>query len=191
MYSSVYKINIEDKAVFKSLFNDFFVTLCLFAERYVEEPEMAADIVDESFVNLWQIRKNFNYLHQVKSFLYVSVRNLALNEIKHKRVEEAYRDWAGEGFRLWREEVIEEESYRLLMQAIQKLPAQCRRVIMLAMEGKANKEIAEELGISDGTVHSLKKTAYRRLREELKHYFYLIIFLMHIVQKKNCKKNYF
>lgn len=182
MYSSVYKINIEDKAVFKSLFNDFFVTLCLFAERYVEELEMAADIVQESFVKLWQNRKNFNYLHQVKSFLYVSVRNLALNEIKHKRVEEAYRDWAGEGFRLWGEEVIEEESYRLLMQAIQKLPAQCRRVIMLAMEGKANKEIAEELGVSDGTVHSLKKTAYRRLREDLKHYFYLFILLMHSVQ---------
>ena len=173
-------LKIEDKAVFKSVFDDFFVTLCLFAERYVIEPEMAADIVQESFVRLWQRRSRFEHLHQVKSFLYVSVRNLSLNEIKHKRVRVAYCKQleSGDPGHVFGEEIVEEESYRLLVQAIQKLPVQARRIMLLAMEGKTNKEIAEELGLSDGTVHSLKKTAYKRLREDLSPYFSLLMWLV-------------
>ena len=35
--------------------------------------------------------------------------------------------------------------------------------------------VASCLSIADGTVHTLKKIAYKRLREELKEYFYLLL----------------
>lgn len=46
----------------------------------MERQEQANDIVQDCFVKLWQLRNDFIYLHQVKSFLYTSVRNKALNE---------------------------------------------------------------------------------------------------------------
>ena len=53
-----------------------------------------------------------------------------------------------------------------------------KKVMLLALEGNDNKEIAACLNIADGTVHSLKKIAYKRLREELKEYFYLLLALV-------------
>lgn len=161
----------------KGLFDDFYVPLCLFAERYVENSQLAEDIVQECFIKLWQHRGEFEYGYQVKSFLYTSVRNSALNEIEHQKVVHSYADkWAGraeESF--FRDRVVEEETYRILINAIDKLPEQTRKVMLLALEGQDNKEIAATLNITDGSLHTLKKIAYKRLREELKDYFYLIL----------------
>ncbi len=48
------------------------------------------------------------------------------------------------------------------MNAVQKLPGQTQNVMLLALEEKDNKEIVFSLS----TVHTLKKIAYKRLREE-------------------------
>lgn len=161
----------------KGLFDDFYVPLCLFAERYLDNPQMAEDVVQECFIKLWQHRGEFEYHRQVKSFLYTSARNSALNEIEHQKVVHTYAgkivDKSDESF--FRDHVIEEETYRMLVNAIDKLPEQTRKVMLLALEGNDNKEIAVSLNIADGTVHTLKKIAYKRLREDLKEYFYLIL----------------
>ena len=44
--------------------------------------------------------------------------------------------------------------------------------------GKTNQEIAEELSVSKETVHSQKKIAYRKLRDYLKDYYFLLFFFM-------------
>lgn len=55
-----------------------------------ENQETSADIVQDSFAKLWQIREDFFYLHQVKAFLYTAVRNKALNELEHSKVVYEY-----------------------------------------------------------------------------------------------------
>lgn len=148
----------------------------MFANQYVEDEEMAADIVQECFVKQWQHREDFVYLHQVKAYLYTSVRNKALNVLEHRKVVSEYErkvlDKAQESF--FHDKVIAEESYRILVNAIDKLPQQMRNIMQLALEGKTNPEIADALNVSGETVHSQKKTAYRKLREYLKDYYYLV-----------------
>ncbi|MEI3154791.1 MAG: LuxR C-terminal-related transcriptional regulator [Odoribacter sp.] len=61
----------------------------------------------------------------------------------------------------------------LVRKAVDALPCQMRRIIELAMAGKRNAEIAVELAIAEGTVHTLKKTAYKKLRDHMKQHFYL------------------
>lgn len=131
----------------------------MFANQYVENDALAADIVQECFVKLWQLRDDFMYVHQIKSFLYTSVRNKSLNELEHTKV-------------------IAEESYRILVDAIEKLPPQMKSIMQLALEGKSNPEIAETLNISGETVHSQKKIAYRKLRVYLKDYYYLVFYFL-------------
>ena len=48
--------------------------------------------------------------------------------------------------------LIAEESYRILVDAIEKLPPQMKSIMQLALEGKSNPEIAETLNISGETV---------------------------------------
>ncbi len=169
------EIDIKELKVFKQLFEDFYAPLCVFAQRYVEDREEAADIVQECFVKVWQKKEDFRYLHQLKAFLYTSVRNGALNVLEHRRVKAGYRDKflekSEESFFL--DQVVEEETYRILRRHIEELPEQTRKVMLLALEGNSNAEIAELLAMADGTVHTHKKMAYKRLRKVLKEYFYL------------------
>ena len=105
-------------------------------------------------------------------------RNRCLNYLKREQVNQTFVNEANlesEGY--FHEEVIEQETYRLVQEAIDALPQQMRTIIKYAMEGLKNPQIAAEMGIAEGTVHALKKTAYRKLREQLKEHFYLLLLM--------------
>lgn len=172
-------ITLTKDVEFRRIFDDFYVSLCLFANQYIEDEAAAADIVQECFIKLWQLRADFFYLHQVKSFLYTSVRNKALNELEHSKIVNEYVQKITEKSteQFFHDHVVEEEVYRILAEAIDKLPDQMKAIMNLALEGIPNKEIAETLNVSIETVHSLKKIAYRKLRVYLKEYYYFAFFL--------------
>ena len=55
--------------------------------------------------------------------------------------------------------------------------------MLLALEGKDHGEIAADLEMAKGTVHTHKKIAYKRLRESLKDIFplcFMLLFLPHL-----------
>ena len=60
-----------------------------------------------------------------------------------------------------------EEFYRRLFKVIDSMPPRQRAVFVAAMEGKSNKEIALELGVSVDTVKTQKKRGMKTLREEM------------------------
>lgn len=165
-----------DEQEFHRIFKEYYVPLCSFASQYADEAMVSADIVQDAFVKLWQIREDFFYLHQVKAFLYTAVRNKALNEIEHSKVvyEYAQKMINKETEAFFHDGVVEEETYRILTEAINKLPGQTRAVMRLALEGKRNAGIAAQLNVSTETVHTLKKIAYKKLRKYLSDYYYFI-----------------
>lgn len=170
-----------DEQEFQDIFNKYYVPLCSFASHYADEFEQSADIVQDAFVKLWQIRDDFFYLHQVKAFLYTAVRNKALNELEHSKVVSEYarkvQNRKTDDF--FHDAVVEEETYRILIEAIDKLPNQMKAIMRLALEGKKNAEIAERLDVSVETVRTLKKMAYKKLRELLTdYYYYFLIFFI-------------
>lgn len=99
---------------------------------------MSADIVQDVFAKLWQIRDDFFYLHQVKAFLYTAVRNHALNELEHSKVAHEYEQKiiAKKADAFFCDAIVEEETFRILSEAIEKLPTQMRAIMQLALEGK-------------------------------------------------------
>ena len=54
-------IKLTDETQFRSIFDKYYISLCMFANQYVENDALAADIVQECFVKLWQF---FNGIHQ-------------------------------------------------------------------------------------------------------------------------------
>ena len=181
----VQKIKAGDKLVYKELFNEFYQALCLFASRFLKDDALAADVVQEVFVKFWEHHADFDNDLKVKSYLYTSVRNTCLNIIRDKK------EFIPEGETLYRLEkeayfenaVLERESLRMFYAAIDTLPEQSRRIIYLAIDGKTNREIALELGITEFTVHRLKKIAYKKLRVLLKDYYYFLLLLYFVLHQ--------
>ena len=69
---SVVSIKLDEQE-FHNIFKEYYAALCSFAFQYMEDADMSADIVQDVFAKLWQIRDDFFYLHQVKAFLYTAV----------------------------------------------------------------------------------------------------------------------
>lgn len=125
-------------------------------------------------------KRRFFYLHQVKAFLYTAVHNKALNELEHSKVVYEYAQNVIEKKKdsFFHDAIVEEETYRIVSEAINKLPDQMKAIMQLSLEGKKNAEIADRLNISTETVHTLKKIAYKKLRENLKDYYYFLLFFI-------------
>ena len=165
---------------FQDIFNRYYASLCVFADRYVEDKALSADIAQDVFVKLWEKRSSFQDQMRVRSFLYTAVHNRALNEISRKKTEKNCKESLNRLFvnDLFHERVVEEETFRLLLEEIDRLPGQMRAIMLRALDGMRNKAIADDLGISPETVHTLKRIAYKKLRESLKDEYYFLLLLL-------------
>lgn len=177
MNNIVEDIKRGDRAAFRELYEDYYPILCVFAMKYIRDEEQCKDIAQETLFTYWQNRGDFEDIFRVKGYLYRVARNRCLNLIKRGQVDEHYvREAMNEPEDYFENEMIRQETYLLVRKAVEALPAQMRRIIELAMQGKKNAEIAAELSIAEGTVHTLKKTAYKKLRDQLQEHFYLLLF---------------
>lgn len=76
------RLNARDKQAFEYVFIQFYNSLCYFADKYVCDKETAQDIVQEVFIWFYEKRNSFDSLLAVKSYLYGSVYNKAINFLK-------------------------------------------------------------------------------------------------------------
>lgn len=129
------------------------------------------DVVQESFLRVWQ-RQAIKPIASAKAFLFKVGRHLALDTLRHER-RSPFQDVSD----LSGLDVIEEgadgaesathnEEVAILMAAIESLPGRCREIYILRkLHRLPQKEIAEKLGISEGTVQVQIGRANRRCEE--------------------------
>ena len=173
MNIAIEQIQHGNEQAFKSLFDEYYQGLCVFASAYLKDDDLSADVVQEAFVKFWNRRRDFDHIVKIKSFLYTIVRNDCLNIVQRQKVVlEDVSVFENSGF--FHDKLIETESYRIFYAAIESLSPQGREVIQLALDGLKNSEIAARLGIAESSVHTQKKIAYKNLRVVLKDYYYLI-----------------
>ena len=81
-----------NRTAFKQIFDLFFSSLCLFANKYNNDSKESEDIVQEVFIIVWEKRKQFTDINYLRAFLYETVKNKSLNAIKHLKVKNRYAE---------------------------------------------------------------------------------------------------
>ena len=119
------------------------------------------------------------------SYLFALVKNKSLDYLRHKVIADEYKQELSA--KLTALELLnysftsDEEIEQILMTAINKLPERCRQVFLKSrIEGKKNREIANELNLTVSTVENQMTIALRKLRVELKDYLPLLLFLLDV-----------
>lgn len=154
---------------FKIFFQEYFESVYRFSRKYTVNDDLARDITQETFIRLYERRADFKVNEQAKSFVYLTARNLCLDNLRHKNIEQEYLQQLPplEEDPTVLQEITLQETLRILHAAIQKLPPQSKEIINQSLNGKNNTEIAATLSISVNTVKTLKKNAYNTLRRLL------------------------
>jgi RNA polymerase sigma-70 factor (ECF subfamily) len=175
---TILKFQNGDKKAYRSLFIKLYPVMCLFSKKIIHSYDDAEDIVQEVFIELWYQRTRFESIEQIKAFLYLSIKNKCLNFLKHLRVREKFVNTAmADTEQFFEEHILETEVIQNINNAINNLPEQRRKIIILSMQGLKNNEIAEHMQVSINTVKLQKKIAYKRLREKLKPSLYISLFI--------------
>lgn len=171
---------------FDDCFERHYKVLCYFALKYIEDAGKAEDIVQEVFIRLLDGNFKFTDEEHLKRWLYMSVKNACLNHIKLSGIHAGILknvhsddEWEiGDAFT----NIVRSEVYAKILDAIEELPRECKKVFKLAyLDGIDNEEIAEVLNISVNTVKSQKNKAKIQLREKLKDLYPVAILLLHLV----------
>jgi RNA polymerase sigma-70 factor (ECF subfamily) len=100
------------------------------------------------------------------------VKNRCLNQVKHEQVKEKHRNMSRS------EENVPDPDLEEMMDAVElearvyeivtKLPEKCRQIyIMSRVDGKRNREIADELNLSVRTVETQISKALKSLKNSL------------------------
>ena len=172
------QINERQTDAFCRLFKDFFDSLLYFATGYVECKEVAEDVVQEVFVDIWEGKMKFRSYNSLKTFLYTSVRNACVDWLRHQRVEKKYADVmrreTSDDEEDFAYKVMREEIYRELFAVIEELPDRRREIFRYHMQGKSNAEIAEIMDLSVLTVKTQKVKAVQYIKERMGHLFFLL-----------------
>jgi RNA polymerase sigma-70 factor (family 1) len=152
--------------IFTKLFAESRQALHRYIRRFVGSTETAKEIVQEAFLRTYRQRESVTTL---RAFLFSTARNLAANEYRHRRTMErsALEDFGDSRVKTEREspetELLRDERNRLIQEAIDRLPPQCRAAFTLRVFHECSyKEVAERLGISAKTV---EKHIARGLRD--------------------------
>lgn len=176
-------------------FENFYITwysrVKYFARDYVLSEEEAENIAQDVFLEFYQKRDSLDFHINIIAYLFTSVKNKCIDYLRRKLLEQEAAAKMQEEFDLsfrmkfdsleaFNLEGLSEDNIKnIIEKALESLPERCREIfVMSKIEGKKQKKIAEELGVSVKTIECQMTIAYKKLREELKNYLPLLLFLL-------------
>jgi RNA polymerase sigma-70 factor (family 1) len=172
-----------DQSAFREVFNVWYKPLYYFVNKLIDSKEEAEEIVQNSFIKLFERCALFETAANIKAFLFVTARNNSFDYLRSLKVQkekqqaffEAMQD---ETFFQYEYE-IKDELVEMVRAAIEELPEECRRIFkMLYYEELSPAEVAAILNITVSTVYNQKSRAVKALRITLAEHPLVVAWLL-------------
>jgi RNA polymerase sigma-70 factor (ECF subfamily) len=168
----VFKLADGDKKALAELMKRYRSRALNFACRYLGDFDEAEDAVQECFVKIYFNRGRFDYEKAFKPWFYTILTNCCRDRIRKKTLFMSML----ERFKAHREQENPEpvetdnEQAKMLQKALSRLSPSKREILSLRFnEDMSYQEIAETLGVSQGTVMSRLFRAKKELETILKN----------------------
>jgi RNA polymerase sigma-70 factor (ECF subfamily) len=155
------RIRAGDEAAFKVAYNRYIQRLYYFIHEYLPFDDLVENVIQETMMVLWEKRAQLEADTNLGAYLFTVAKNNCLYKIRDRR----YKQKLFQSGELSDAEInlnisaietldtshlIFSEIEKIIEATLEQLPPQCRTVFRLSrFEARKNKEIAEELGISE------------------------------------------
>ena len=153
---------------FEKTFRDYYAPLCNYANKYINDWDAAQDIVQTTFLKLWNKWDALQSASSQKSYLFTAVKNTLLDQFKKEerkaKREEVYNELIRDSESSLDNYIIKSE----IMKSLDKVKPKVRKIFILnKMEGLTYAEIAQYLKISQRSVEDNMSKALKSLRKDL------------------------
>ncbi len=182
------RLRNSDEAAFKVLYNDYYSKLYYFVLEFIPLKETAENIVQDTFVTLWNKRNELKDDSNLTSYLFTVAKNNALNRLRDKKYSQKMfsntMDISELNLNIEALSTIDTsvcafmDIEQIIQETLTSLPPQCRKVFELSrFQEMKNREIAEELNISIKTVEGHISKGIKTFKVALKDYLPLVAYL--------------
>jgi len=156
---------------FDLCFRRFYAPLISFARSKTSDKDIAEEIVQNVFAELWERRETIPLKTEIKQYLFSVVKNDCYDFARHQKVEQKYLDYLithqEESFEFF-DTLVDEDFSKLINEVYNSLPEQCRNIFYMSrLEELSYKDISEKLGISVKTVENQVGKALKLVRQYL------------------------
>jgi RNA polymerase sigma-70 factor (ECF subfamily) len=179
----VLKLQIGDVEAFDLVYQKYAGKLYGFTYRYLKSTDETEELVQSVFLKVWENYRTLKKESSFKSYLFTIAYNEICNTFRRRSHLRKFMDERlNENAQTSNEtdELIDYNSIRVLVdQIIARLPERQRTIFMKSrQEGKSNKDIANELGLSSGTVDNYISESLKFIRNNLqdKNFSALLLF---------------
>ena len=176
---------------FERIYKVYYPKMFAFAKQYVGSDADAENIVQDVFTELWERKELLTYTEMNwVALLFTSIKNKCIDLLRHRivvqeavnRMQEEYQITLRmklDSLEIFDQSILSEQDIeQLISEAIDSLPEKCREIFIKSkIEGKKQKEIADELNVSVKTVENQMNIAYKKIKVRLKDYLPLLVFL--------------
>lgn len=187
-YDLLLKLQQGDVNSFTAIYDKYHKYIYGYIQHFLKDNIASEDLLQDVFIKLWNARMQIDPQRPFTPYLYRIVRNSLYTALKRKALEKkAQQHLALAEYKDVKvnDSALEWKQYeQILHEAINKLPAQRRKVFQLCRtEGYSYNDAAQELGISTNTVKehmvmamkSIKSQVFTKAEFQLENYTVLFI----------------
>ena len=174
----------EDKVfAFDEIYNRYWAKLFSQAYKRLGSRETTEELLQDLFTKLWINRNQIIINSSLGAYLSGSIKYLVLNQLEkeavrkkfvliHKQASVTYNN-------LTEETIISQELEGLVVQEVERLSPKCKSVFILSrFDQYSNKDIAQQLNISEKTVENQITKAIKLLKNNLKESLVAVTILL-------------
>lgn len=186
MDTNIERLRNNDERVFKEIVQSYWPRMHKFALTYVMDEEAAKEIVQDTFLALWEHRKELEGDTCLISYLMVINRNKCYNYLKSLHLETVEINELTENAIYQRSHlyVLEDDSLELLVThelhaalevSLEKLPSKTKEIFLASRyDGLKNREIATQQQMTLKAVEFHITKALKHLRTDLSEEYFLL-----------------
>lgn len=159
------------KDLFETKFKEYYPRLCNIAYGYIPDAESCEDVVQETFISMWEKGKDTLPEKEFYAYLVRSVRNGCISYLRKnkKGIVLSIEDHQPLTEVLTEHQEQEQDQMHpedLLHEIMKILPERCREIFLMSkLHAMKYREIAQKLNLSEKTVENQMGKAIKLLRQ--------------------------
>lgn len=177
------KLKTGDKQSYELIFKMYYPQLCLFANKFTKDFDLAREVVQDLFVYLWENKHTLHNKSSIKSYLFAAVRFNSIRRFNSQgRKTNIIKDIPEDALEInFFDEIEYAELQEVVYTTIESLSPQCKKIFKMSrFDNMTYSKIAKALNISQKTVEAHMTKALKTIQKSLDDYLLLMIILFFI-----------